>query len=180
MPRELPLLLLALICLAVHLAQYRATRRLERQEPGRFPPVPLPTTDWLSNPGSGRHRRGAPDAWAACHTTRCAHLTTRHSRTPAGLVCDECGTPNTGGPMHDYSESADEVERPTREEEKAFEIALDVADEERHAEQERLAPAGPEDDEECHAEFIDGSFTDCGCADCEDRVGLEAEEAGNL
>ncbi|EST22811.1 hypothetical protein [Streptomyces niveus] len=31
------------------------------------------------------------ELWLACHTTRCAHMTTRHDRTPAGLVCRSCG-----------------------------------------------------------------------------------------
>ncbi|MGW2580806.1 hypothetical protein ACWCYZ_05615 [Streptomyces virginiae] len=102
MPRELPLLIFGLICLALQLAQYWVSRRVERQEPGRYPPVPLPSVDWPYGPGSGRHRLGdAPDAWAACHTTRCAHLTTRHSITPAGLVCDECDHLTPGGPMHE-------------------------------------------------------------------------------
>lgn len=30
--------------------------------------------------------------WVACHSLHCAHLTTRHDRTPAGLVCRGCGT----------------------------------------------------------------------------------------
>ncbi|MEV7584424.1 hypothetical protein [Streptomyces erythrochromogenes] len=175
MPRELPLLLFALICLAVLRQVYRATRRLERQEPGRFPPVPLPATDW-SNPGSGRHRRNGPDAWVACHTLRCAHLTTRHTHTPAGLVCDECGTTNTGGPMDDdYTEYADGVDYPTREEEKAAEIALDVADEERWAAEEKEAEIARINAEECGAEFIDGSWTYCGCEDCVERK--EREES---
>ncbi|MFI5809288.1 hypothetical protein [Streptomyces sp. NPDC051561] len=42
---------------------------------------------------------GSPEVvevWLACHTTTCAHLSTRHDRTPAGLVCRACGTPNGG------------------------------------------------------------------------------------
>ncbi|MGP3686494.1 hypothetical protein ACTVZO_17610 [Streptomyces sp. IBSNAI002] len=178
MAPELPLLALGLLCLVVELAQYWVRRQLERQPPYRFPPVTLPAADWLINPGSGRHRRGgAPDAWAACHTTRCAHLTTPHSRTPAGLECDECGHLIPGGAMHNYAEYADEVEQPTREEEKAAEITQDIADEERAAERERLSPAALEDGDGCHAEFIDGSWTDCGCEDCADR---EAREESDL
>lgn len=174
MPRELPLLLFALVCLAVFLAQHRATRRLERQDPGRFPPVPLPATDW-STPASGRHRRGsAPDTWAACHTTSCAHLTRPHAHTPAGLECLVCGHVISGGPMdEDHTEYADAVDYPTREEEKAAEIALDVADEERRAAE--AAGAGPEDEGECFAELIDGSWTDCGCEDCTERETREDE-----
>ncbi|MFB7171117.1 hypothetical protein ACFCYM_09885 [Streptomyces sp. NPDC056254] len=177
MPRELPLLLFALLCLAFHLVQYRASRRLERQQPRRLPPVQLPTSDRLSNPGNGRHRRGgAPDAWAACHTTRCAHLTTPHSRTPAGLECHECGHVISGGPMHDYAEHADEADYPTREEEKAAEIALDVAADEARWAAEGAAAGEPEGDE-CGAEFIDGSWTYCGCEDCVER---EAREESDL
>ncbi|MER6197990.1 hypothetical protein ABT234_11580 [Streptomyces sp. NPDC001586] len=176
MPREAPLLAFALACLALHLAQYLVRRRLERQPLHRFPPVDLPASDRLPTPGSGRHRRGGhPCEWAACHTTRCAHLTTSHTRTPAGLVCDECGHLIPGGPVHDEHDYADEVEQPTREEEKAAEIALDVADEQRWAAEAAatVEGAGPEDDDECHAEFIDGSWTGCGCEDCELR---DAEE----
>lgn len=42
-------------------------------------------------------RVDAAAVWLACHTTRCAHLTTRHDETPAGLVCRGCGTVNGGG-----------------------------------------------------------------------------------
>ncbi|MFE7096989.1 hypothetical protein [Streptomyces erythrochromogenes] len=177
MPRELPLLLLALVCLAVQLAQYGVRRQLERRPPHRYL-VELPASDWPYDPGSGRHRLGDPDAWVACHTPDCAHLTRRHTRTPDGLVCDVCGTTNTGEPMdHDYSEYADAVEQPTREEEKAAEIALDVADEERRAAEEAAAgeSAGPED-EDCGAEFIDGSWTYCGCEDCTERETREESE----
>ncbi|WP_405710006.1 hypothetical protein OG264_15935 [Streptomyces xanthophaeus] len=57
---------------------------------------------WPSNPGPGRHRRSkpAPDRWVACHSLICAHLQTPHTQTPAGLVCDECGTTTPGGPVH--------------------------------------------------------------------------------
>ncbi|WKV74253.1 hypothetical protein AW27_026500 [Streptomyces sp. PCS3-D2] len=179
MPRELPLLLFAVACLVVQLVQYGVRPPLERRPPHRFPPVELPAADWPYGPGSGRHRRAAPDAWAVCHTPHCAHLTTRHTRTPAGLVCDECGDVTPGGPMHDYAEYADEVEHPTREEEKAAEIALDVADDERRAAEEAEAGdgAGPEDDEDCGAEFIDGSWTYCGCEDCAER---ETREEADL
>ncbi|NUP19033.1 MAG: hypothetical protein HOZ81_23670 [Streptomyces sp.] len=102
MPRELPLLLLGVAFLALFLLQFRASRRLERQEPGLLPPVELPAACWPYDLGHGKHRRpGEPDAWLPCHSLRCAHLTTRHTRTPAGLVCDECRTPTDGGPMHD-------------------------------------------------------------------------------
>jgi hypothetical protein len=30
--------------------------------------------------------------WLRCDTTSCAHMTTRHDRTPAGLVCRGCGS----------------------------------------------------------------------------------------
>ncbi len=163
MPRELPLLLFALVCLAVFLAQHHATRRLERQDPGRFPPVPLPATDW-STPASGRHRRGsAPATYAACHTTTCAHLTRPHAPTPAGLECLVCGHVISGGPMdQDHTEHADEADYPTREEEKAAEAA-------------EAAGASPEDEGGCFAELIDGSWTDCGCEDCAEREAREDE-----
>ncbi|WP_328739917.1 hypothetical protein OHA91_22945 [Streptomyces erythrochromogenes] len=98
---ELPLLLLAVAALAVHLLQDIVSRRVHAVPLPRVTQA-VPRGDWPANPGTGRHRRGAPepDAWLACHTTSCAHLTTAHTRTPAGLVCDECGTPNQGVPVH--------------------------------------------------------------------------------
>jgi len=36
------------------------------------------------------------------------------------------------------------------------------------------------DDGGCHAEFIDGSWTNCGCPDCEDREALDRDENGEL
>ncbi|MEU2450085.1 hypothetical protein ABZ605_08500 [Streptomyces sp. NPDC012765] len=179
MPRELPLLIFALLYLALYLVQYRASRALERQDPGLLPPVELPAADWPYDPGHGKHRRadGAPDAWLVCDALACAHLTRPHTRTPAGLVCDECGTTNApGGPVHDddYSEYADEVEQPTREEEKAAEIAHEVAAEERQMDQEAAADAFDAEDGECAAEFIDGSWHSDGCEDCEQR---DAEDA---
>jgi hypothetical protein len=78
-----------------------------------------------------------------------------------------------------HDDYTDEVEQPTREEEKAAEISLDLADEERWAAEEAATGkgAGREDDEECGAEFIDGSWTYCGCEDCVDR---EAREESDL
>lgn len=181
---ELALCGFAVLVGAFHLVQHIVSRRLDRQEPDRIAvPQPRPSV-WPTSRGPGRHRRAgaAPDAWLAWHSLVCAHLQMPHTTTLAGLVCDECGNTIPGGPMYDDHDFADEVERPTREEEKASEIAHDIAAEERLAELEALAANAPEDggDEECYAEFIDGSFTDCGCVDCEDRVALEAEEAGEL
>ncbi|WP_030387040.1 hypothetical protein [Streptomyces sp. NRRL S-241] len=176
------LYVLAVAFLLLHVVQHVVSRRLEAVVP---PPVvvtvPRHPAAWPALPGPGRHRRSdtAPDAWLPCHNLACAHLTRPHTRTPAGLVCDECGTTNApGGPVHDehdYSEYADEVDRPTREEEKAVEIALDVAAEERWAAEEAATGEGSdhEDDDECHAEFIDGSWTNCGCPDCETRAAEE-------
>ncbi|MFB6517469.1 hypothetical protein [Streptomyces sp. NPDC056401] len=164
------LLALAVIVLAVHLGQYAVSRSMERRIPPPLAPVALPALTWPANAGRGRHRRAgaAPDEWAACHSLACAHLTTAHTHTPAGLVCDECGHTSTGEPMDHYEDFADEVEHPTREEQKADEIRLDLADEERHAALEATAEPGPAD-ETCFAEFIDGSYTNCGCEDCEAR-----------
>lgn len=85
---------LALLVLVFNIAQYIAMHRLEAA------PLPRLAVDvprhprWPEHPGGGRHRRptGDPDAWLPCHTLVCAHLTRPHTRTPAGLVCDECGT----------------------------------------------------------------------------------------
>ena len=33
-----------------------------------------------------------PVVWLQCDTTTCAHMTMRHDRKPAGLVCRGCGT----------------------------------------------------------------------------------------
>lgn len=39
-----------------------------------------------------------PVVWLACHSTRCAHLTTRHTRNPDGTAtCTGCGNQNPGG-----------------------------------------------------------------------------------
>lgn len=38
----------------------------------------------------------APDAYLACHTTACAHMTMPHDRTPAGLTCRGCRTTKEG------------------------------------------------------------------------------------
>ncbi|MFD6874498.1 MULTISPECIES: hypothetical protein [unclassified Streptomyces] len=168
---------LAVVCLIFHGAQYLATRRMEALVPPAVV-VEVPRhPSWSAHPGAGRHRRdaGAPDAWLACHNLACAHLTRPHTRTPAGLVCDECGHVIPGEPVHDHHDYADEVDYPTREEEKAAEIALDVADEERWAAEAAAAPAEPEDENDCGAEFIDGSWAGCGCEDCADRDAEEEE-----
>lgn len=34
----------------------------------------------------------APAAYVPCHTTVCAHMSTPHDRTTAGLTCRGCGT----------------------------------------------------------------------------------------
>lgn len=167
------LLALAVLSLVLHLGQYVVSRSMERRTPLPLASVALPALTWPANAGRGWHRRGgsAPDEWAACHSLACAHLTTAHTRTPAGLVCDECGHTITGELMDNYQDFADEVEYPTREEVKADEIRLDLADEERHAAllDAEAAAFGPDDHESCHSEFIDGSWTDCGCEDCEAR-----------
>ncbi|MFD3777313.1 hypothetical protein [Streptomyces sp. NPDC058612] len=91
------LLVLALLCLAVHLARYRVDRRLERIPPQRLAPVALPEGVRPAYSGPGRHRRdGEASVWLACHNVTCAHLETPHTPTPPGLVCSWCGsiTPN--------------------------------------------------------------------------------------
>ncbi|PJN00845.1 hypothetical protein CG740_23365 [Streptomyces sp. CB01201] len=65
--------------------------------------------------------------------------------------------------MNDYEQHADEErEYPTAAEEKAAEIALDIADEERHAAEEAQA----ESPRECEGEFIDGTWYGDGCDGC--------------
>lgn len=64
--------------------------------------------------------------------------------------------------------SVDEI----AEYDRAAEYRLDADDEVRALEEERAraAQADPaEDDDECHAEFIDGSWTYCGCPECKQR-----------
>lgn len=81
--------------------------------------------------------------------------------------------------MTDYDDIATEVmasEAPTREQEKAAEVALDLADEQRRAEQDAAEPEPEDDGEDCHAEFIDGSYTYCGCEDCEQRETRDGED----
>lgn len=66
--------------------------------------------------------------------------------------------------------SADEI----AEYERDAELALDAADEERRAAEETTEAPGP-DDGECQAEFIDGSYTYCGCEGCREREYLDRE-----
>ncbi|MGW5736959.1 MULTISPECIES: hypothetical protein [Streptomyces] len=60
------------------------------------------------------------------------------------------------------------------------EYRLDAADEERalEEERERAAEYGPDHDGDCFAEFIDGSWTNCGCPDCEQREADDDAEYG--
>ncbi|MFZ3558132.1 hypothetical protein [Streptomyces sp. BH055] len=62
------------------------------------------------------------------------------------------------------------------EDERDAELRLDAADEERDAAEEQARNAEPDlaDDGDCNAEFIDGSWTDCGCPDCEQRAADDA------
>ncbi|MCY0921872.1 MULTISPECIES: hypothetical protein [unclassified Streptomyces] len=101
MTGELALCALAVIWLVFHAVAHLATRRVEALVP---PPLVVEVPQhpsYSAHPGAGRHRRdaGAPDAWLACHALACAHLTRPHTRTPAGLVCDECGTTTPGEPL---------------------------------------------------------------------------------
>lgn len=55
-------------------------------------------------------------------------------------------------------------------------LLLDAADEQRGLAEERTRAAERSaDDGDCFAELIDGSWTYCGCPDCEQR---EADESG--
>ncbi|MFD0078190.1 hypothetical protein ACFVIY_37815 [Streptomyces sp. NPDC127166] len=47
---------------------------------------------WPTRPAPTARVESVAAVWRACHTTRCAHMTTRHDETPAGLVCRGCGT----------------------------------------------------------------------------------------
>ncbi|MFE9372303.1 hypothetical protein ACFYM2_21385 [Streptomyces sp. NPDC006711] len=79
--------------------------------------------------------------------------------------------------MNDYEQHADEErEYPTAAEEKAAEIALDMADEARFAAEEAKRLQVTPDDHECQAEFIDGTLDYCGCDDCNDREAAEEWE----
>jgi hypothetical protein len=49
--------------------------------------LPRPRTTPFTAPAA----EPRPDAHMACHTTVCAHMSTAHDRTPAGLVCRGCG-----------------------------------------------------------------------------------------
>ncbi|MGI5348799.1 hypothetical protein ACQEU8_11470 [Streptomyces sp. CA-250714] len=56
------------------------------------------------------------------------------------------------------------------------EFAIDAADEARARETERAEASQTHDDpDECYAEFIDGSWTHCGCEDCQQRAYEETE-----
>lgn len=67
--------------------------------------------------------------------------------------------------------SADEITEYDRD----AELALDAADEERWARDDAQAEAPGPDDGECQAELIDGSYTYCGCEDCQEREYLDRE-----
>lgn len=69
--------------------------------------------------------------------------------------------------------SADELAEYDRD----AEYRLDAADEERALAEERARAAehGADEDGDCFAEFIDGSWTYCGCPDCEQREADDAE-----
>lgn len=79
---------------------------------------------------------------------------------------------------HDYGHD-EERELLTAEEERTAELALDVRDEERDAEEQKAAAAADPDDDgdECHAELIDGAYTFCGCAECWDRQAQDTQDA---
>lgn len=69
---------------------------------------------------------------------------------------------------HEYGE----IDRPTPAEDKADEIAWETARDAHLAAEEAAAKAvepDGDDPDECRAEFIDGSWTYCGCDDCNDR-----------
>ncbi|MFI6700282.1 hypothetical protein ACIBJC_15115 [Streptomyces sp. NPDC050509] len=77
----------------------------------------------------------------------------------------------------DEAMSADEI----HEYDRHTEFVLDAQDEARDAaEQARQNAAdGPDDDGECHAELIDGTWTNCGCQDCIDRAAEDEETDGD-
>lgn len=68
---------------------------------------------------------------------------------------------------------ADEI----AEYERDAEYRLDAADEQRDGAEERARQAAPDltPGDECHSEFIDGSYTSCGCEECEQRDADETE-----
>lgn len=65
--------------------------------------------------------------------------------------------------------------------ERDAEYALDAADEKHAAAEERARQAEPDltPGDECHAEFIDGSYTSCGCEECQQREADETEFDGD-
>jgi hypothetical protein len=70
-----------------------------------------------------------------------------------------------------YGMTDAEHEPMTAEEERTAELILDAQDEARHAAEQAAAEAvQPADDpDECTAEMVDGSYTYCGCEDCDQR-----------
>lgn len=64
------------------------------------------------------------------------------------------------------------------EDDQRAEFAQDDVDEARAAEEAKTDAAGesPDDDGECCAEFIDGSYTYCGCEECDERQDRDGEE----
>ncbi len=63
---------------------------------------------------------------------------------------------------------------PTREDDKAAELRMDAAEDAANAAREAADmdaedQAADDDYDECQAQFVDGSWTYCGCAECVER-----------
>jgi hypothetical protein len=69
-----------------------------------------------------------------------------------------------------YADALDDP--PTHADDKAAETALD----ELHAEQDTADDQPDDDSETCHAELVDGSYTYCGCEDCDERATRDGED----
>lgn len=67
--------------------------------------------------------------------------------------------------------SGDEI----AEYERDAEFAQDAADEARNAEEAKAEAAAGDMSITCEAEFIDGTFTYCGCEECDEREAADAE-----
>lgn len=81
-------------------------------------------------------------------------------------------------PEHDVDQDEGVSATEREEYDRSARFVLDAQDEERDAEEQRKAEAEAPaiDDDECAAEFIDGSYTYCGCPVCNEREANAGEE----
>jgi|GEM_PF-2453188 len=68
----------------------------------------------------------------------------------------------------------------TWEEMREADLRLDAEQEQRDAKAEAEGERQEQEDGDCHAEFVDGDWTHCGCEECDDREADDRREAEEL